>query len=232
MNAGSHDGGDRMNSASPAPAAQRRTLAVGAAPRRAAPTPGRIARRRRAIGLTKRLLPVAALALLATIVLWPEFTRWADQARMRAGRLAAQMATGLMTDPVYHGVDQRGRPYTVTATSARQVSPERVDLSAPKGDVTLEGGRWLMVQARQGAYMQHLGNLDLSGEVHLYRDDGTTMTTHAANIDLKAGAAAGSEMVHAEGPFGTLDAQGFTMTDRGTAIQFAGPGRLVLNGRR
>ncbi len=223
-----------MNAAPPPSAATRarRGLAVGTERRRAPPTPGRIARRRRAIGAAKRLLPVAALALLATVILWPEFSRWVDQARMRAGRLAAQMQTGVLTDPVYHGVDQRGRPYTVTAKTARQVSPERVDLATPKGDVTLEDGRWLMVQARQGAYMQHLGNLDLSGDVQLYRDDGTTMTTHAANIDLKAGAAAGSNMVHAEGPFGTLDAQGFTLIDRGTAIQFAGPGRLVLNGRQ
>ncbi len=36
-------------------------------------------------------------------------------------------------------------------------------------------------------------------------------------------------MVHAEGPFGTLDAQGFTLTDKGSAIQFFGPGHLVLN---
>jgi lipopolysaccharide export system protein LptC len=38
-------------------------------------------------------------------------------------------------------------------------------------------------------------------------------------------------MVHAEGPFGTLDAQGFALTDKGSVIQFTGPGRLVLNGR-
>ena len=211
---------------------ERRGLAVGTARRRKPPTARRIALRRWMIGLTKRLLPLLALCLLASIVLWPEFSRWADQARMRAGRLAAQMQSGVMTKAVYHGVDQRGRPYTVTANEAREVSPERVDLTRPKGDVTLESGRWLMVQSKQGTYMQHLGNLDLSGDVQLYRDDGTTMTTDSANVDLKAGAAAGSHMVHVEGPFGPLDAQGFTLTDRGSAIQFAGPGRLVLNARR
>ena len=30
-------------------------------------------------------------------------------------------------------------------------------------------------------------------------------------------------------PFGTLDAQGFTLTERGSVIQFAGPGHLVMN---
>lgn len=212
--------------------AARRGLAVGSNRRRAAPTLRNIARRRRTIGLAKRVLPVAAVALLASVILWPELSRWADQARMRAGRLAAEIQTGLLTAPVYHGVDERGRPYTITADSAREVSATRVDLTHPKGDVTLQDGRWLMVRARHGVYLQHIGNLDLSGDVQLYRDDGTTLATESANIDLRAGAAAGADMVHAEGPFGTLDAQGFTMTDRGTALQFAGPGRLVLNQRQ
>ena len=45
-----------------------------------------------------------------------------------------------------------------------------------------------------------------------------------------ANAAASHEMVHAEGPFGVLDAQGFTVLDRGAVVQFTGPARLVLNG--
>jgi lipopolysaccharide export system protein LptC len=117
----------------------------------------------------------------------------------------------------------------MTATTAHQVSPERVNLTDPKGDMTLESGNWLMVRSRQGVYMQHADNLDLSDDVHIYRDDGTTLTTSAATVDLKAGAAAGAEMVHAEGPFGTLDAQGFALIDKGAVIQFSGPGRLVLN---
>ena len=72
--------------------------------------------------------------------------------------------------------------------------------------------------------------LDLSGDVMLYRDDGTTLYTESAAIDLKQGAAAGSEPVHAEGPFGRLDAKGFALTDKGEEIQFAGPAQLLLNG--
>ncbi len=87
-----------------------------------------------------------------------------------------------------------------------------------------------MLQAKDGVYLQHTSQLDLSHNVTLYRDDGTTLTTNSASIDLKNGAAAGAEPTHAEGPFGTLDAQGFTITDKGAAVQFAGPAHLVLNG--
>jgi lipopolysaccharide export system protein LptC len=87
-----------------------------------------------------------------------------------------------------------------------------------------------MVQSKDGVFLQHSGQLDLSHEVTLYRDDGTTLVTASASIDLKNGAAASSDPTHAEGPFGTLDAQGFTVTDKGAAVQFAGPAHLVLNG--
>lgn len=192
----------------------------------------RLARRRWGVGVAKRLLPLFALALLASIALWPEFAREANQARMTYRRDGMLPRSGEMTGATYHGVDDRDRPYTMTATKARQVSPERVNLTEPKGDITLESGSWLMVQSHKGVYLQHLGSLDLSNDVVIYRDDGTTISTDTATVDLKAGAAAGADKVHAEGPFGTLDAQGFALTDKGTAIQFFGPGRLVLNTTR
>ena len=46
------------------------------------PTPGAIARRRVLIQVAKLMLPVAALALLSLIALWPELDRATDQARL------------------------------------------------------------------------------------------------------------------------------------------------------
>jgi lipopolysaccharide export system protein LptC len=88
----------------------------------------------------------------------------------------------------------------------------------------------VMLTSRQGTFTQHQNLLDLVKDVTLYRDDGTTLHTESASIDLKAGVAAGSDHVHAEGPFGVLDAQGFAVMDKGAAIDFAGPAHLVLNG--
>jgi lipopolysaccharide export system protein LptC len=189
----------------------------------------RLARRRWVLQFTKRLLPLAALALLASIALWPELQKDLDRSRMSYRRGAATPESGKMLDATYHGVDASGRPYTMTAATAHQVDPDRINLTEPKGDITLESGNWLMAQSHTGVYLPHTGSLDMSDDVHLYRDDGTTLDTSSASLDLKNGAAAGAEMVHAEGPFGTLDAQGFAVTDKGAVMQFPGPGRLVLN---
>ncbi len=192
--------------------------------------PAEFGRRRIAVGLAKRLLPVVALALLSLVALWPEIgPSEHKQFTTRVGGIEPQ--SGQLTDLRYNGVDDRDRPYTVTASAAHQVSPERINLVDPKGDIRTESGSWLMVQARRGVYGQHSGQLDLSGDVTLYRDDGLTLQTDSATLDLKAGAGASADLVHAEGPFGSLDAQGFAATDHGAVLQFTGPGRLVLNAR-
>jgi lipopolysaccharide export system protein LptC len=193
------------------------------------PTAGRIARRRLLVNATKLLLPVVALGLLSMLALWPELDRAADQSRVAFRRMGGEISGAQLTDANYRGVDERGRPYTVTASRAVQVSPEKVNLTDPKGDITQENGTWLLLQSKKGVFIQHASQLDLFEDVVLYRDDGATLRTETASIDLKNGAAANAEPVHAEGPFGTLDAQGFTLTERGAAIQFAGPGHLVMN---
>jgi lipopolysaccharide export system protein LptC len=219
-----------MASAAGLPPGPDRSPLLASGPHRQPMTRAGLARRRLMVAVAKRLLPLAALALLASVVLWPELTRDTERTRLAARNAGIAAEGGQLTEATYHGVDERGRPFTVTADSAQQTTPERVDLTMPKGDLTLESGNWVLLQSRQGVYRQQLGALDLSGDVQLYRDDGTTMQTDSAAIDLKAGAVVGAEMVHAEGSFGTLDAQGFSFLDRGAVIQFTGPGRLILNG--
>jgi lipopolysaccharide export system protein LptC len=194
------------------------------------PAPRRIARRRFLINLTKWVLPLAAMALLASIALWPEVEDSAIKAQMRMNHVSGDVDGGKLLDARYNGVDEKGRPYTITAATAWQIDPERVGMTMPKGDITLQNGTWLMLTSKEGTFMQHLNQLDLVKDVTLYRDDGTTMHTQSASLDLKAGAAAGADPVHAEGPFGVLDAKGFTVMDKGAAIDFPGPAHLVLNG--
>lgn len=193
-------------------------------------TPGALARRRLMITLTKWVLPVLALILLGTVAIWPELDRATDGARIALRRMGGEVEGARLLDAKYHGVDERGRPYTVTAAVAQQDGPERINLTTPKGDITLDNGSWLMVQSKQGVFMQHANQLDLSHDVMVYRDDGLTLTTASASVDLKNGAAASSNPTHAEGPFGVLDSQGFTVLDKGATIQFTGPAHVVLNG--
>lgn len=212
------------------PSQTTRLMGSGPTRRRVAPSKSRIARRRIMVLLTKWSLPLGAIALLGSIAIWPELARVKEQGLVAFRRaFSVDPETGRLVQPRYRGVDERGRPYTVTAATAQQTSPERIALTDPKGDIVTESGTWVMVQAEEGVYIQHQSLMDLSKEVVLYREDGTTLRTDAAAMDLKAGAAASNDRTHAEGPFGVLDAQGFALTEKGAIVQFHGPAHLVLN---
>ena len=199
------------------------TLASGRSVRRPA------AFRRFAVRVVKYVLPLAALALLSSIALWPELNRSVENGRVTWRRLTMTTGAGQMLRPRYHGLDARNRPYTISADTAERDGPNRINLAAPVGDATLENGTWLLLRARKGVYLQHSDELDLADAVTLYRQDGTVMTSQSATMNLKQGAGTSSEYTHSEGPFGTLDAQGFTLVDKGAVIQFHGPAKLVLN---
>jgi lipopolysaccharide export system protein LptC len=216
--------------AGPVPGRGTGTLSGQAPRRRRAPSQAGILRRRIMVNLTKWILPACGLGLLASIVLWPQIDRMSASGRMAFRRLGlTDTGQARVVDARYRGVNEKNEPYTITAATATQVKPDRVDLVTPKADLTMQSGAWLMLQSEQGVFMQKANLLDLSGHVVLYRDDGTTLNTAATTIDLTQGAAASNVPVHAEGPFGTLDAQGYALTDKGDTIQFTGPARLVLN---
>ena len=211
-------------------------LASSRAVTRAVPKARLIRRRRAMILATKWMLPLCALLLLGSIAAWPELER-----ARNAGRVAFRRAftvdpdAARLTEPHYRGVDARGRPYTITADSGQQAGQagdgsERVNLLEPRGDSTLENGGWVYVRARNGVFSQRLGQLDLSHDVVMYRDDGTTVYSDTATMDTRSGAVSTESRTHAEGPFGTLDSQGYTLLDKGSVVQFTGPARLLLNG--
>jgi len=191
------------------------------------------ARRAARVRLFKFVLPVLALFLLTLVAMWPEIERSILRARaISAGIHFKSFANGIMVSPRFRGLDGRDQPYVLTADTAIRVSPERVNLIAPKGDLAMRGGDWLMVIAPYGVYQQRTDQLDLSGWVTLYRSDGTLLMTPSATVDVHQGVASSSEQTHVEGPFGTLDAQGFTLVDKGAVVQFQGPATLVLNGQQ
>ena len=214
------------------PRQPRQRLVGEARARRRVPSAGGLARRRLMITVTKFFLPVLARALLATIALWPELDRASNEARIALHRLAGNVNGAEVIDARYHGVDEQGRPYTLTATTAHQEGPEKFGMTDPVGDMTMQNGGWMQMKSALGVFIQHSNLLDVWKNVVLYRDDGTTLYTQSMSMDLKNGAAAGSQQVHAEGPFGTLDAQGFALVDKGAVVQFTGPARLVLNGKQ
>ncbi len=179
---------------------------------------------------TKWLLPIGALLLLGLIAAWPEINRSMNAGRAAYRQVAAiSLDTGRMLGARYHGLDAHGRPYMITADEARQAAPDRIELVRPVADSLTQSGTWLLIRAPRGVYMPHEQILDLFDHVSLYRDDGTLMSGRTAVMDVRRGIVLSDDWVHAEGPFGVLDAQGELMSQHEGVAQFRGPARMILN---
>lgn len=215
---------------SPAARAARERMLEGLR-RRTPEGVGAIARRSATVTMFKKLLPVAAVLLLVALAAAPGLRGGSEANRVtyRVGNVARDNTASHMQGAAYHGVDQRGQPFTLTANAASDRGADQVVLRQPEGDMTLASGAWLMLKSDAGLFGQKSQKLGLNGNVMLYRNDGTTMTASAAQIDLKKGDASSTVPVQVQGPFGVLKAaNGFVLTDRGRDILFKGPASLTL----
>ena len=73
-------------------------------------------------------------------------------------------------------------------------------------------------------------HLDLAGDVTIHHDNGMTLRTAEAAVEVEAGNASGDTPVAAQGPFGTLESEGFRLRDRGAVVVFTGRAHAVLEG--
>lgn len=212
----------------PAAARPFRTLRPsGAGMRR--PTGDRYSRR---VARLKLLLPAVGLALLLLVAAWPRLAALFESVRVGFAAIDLREARELkMVDPRYAGLDRQNRPYVLTAAIARQV-PDRTDLvslTRPHATMMLRHGM-VVITAATGIYQSEAKLLDLFRQVVITRQDGTRFRTSGAHIDFSDNAAEGHDPVSGRGPWGTVEAQGFRILDKGAQVTFTGRSHLMLTG--
>lgn len=173
-------------------------------------------------------LPLAAFALIAVLVAWPQME---NPSLPGSDGVPAHTNRNEVIAPRFESRDDDRQPYTVTAASAVQDSADRdlVRLEKPVADMTLNTGKWLAAQAASGLFSQSRRRLVLDGRVRIHHDDGYELTVEKVEIDLKNRTAHSSAPVYGHGPAGTVEARGFDAETDGGRIVFIGPARLVLN---
>lgn len=185
----------------------------------------------RFVGIMRILLPTIATALVILVALWPQLTDQQQRYSITPAKIATEAAKTLtMVNGVYSGIDDKRRPYTLTADSVKLANNNLsvVALTAPKADLLMEDGSWVAVTAREGTYDRDKKILKLKGTVNLFHDSGYEFRTDAAVIDMMAGDAYGTDPVEGQGPFGNIKSQGFVIRNRGDKIEFTGKADLLL----
>ncbi len=185
----------------------------------------------RFVTLMKVLLPSLAIVLVGLVVMWPKFNSGDRRFPLGFANLSVQAGEpSSVMNARYHGTGKDNQPFFVTAAFATESAPGRLHLSAPKADITLRDGTWLILGANRGQYQYRRDSafLDLEGEVSLFHDGGYQLHTHTARVDLKAGTASGDSLVNGQGPLGILAGEGFLVFDRGRTVVLTGRSRLRI----
>jgi len=185
----------------------------------------------RFVGIMRILLPTVATALIILVALWPQLTDQQRRYSITPSKIASDAAKTLtMINGVYTGIDDRRRPYTLTAETVNLSNNDlsEVILKSPKADLLTENGSWVAVTARDGTYDRDKKILTLRGAVNLFHDSGYEFRTEAAVIDMMAGDAYGTDPVEGQGPFGNIKSHGFVVRNRGERVEFTGKATLIL----
>jgi lipopolysaccharide export system protein LptC len=199
---------------------------------RAAPRgPSRTRFYSRFVTIMKFLLPTVALAMVALLFIWPQIHVDSNQFSLGFAHLKISSAEfPSMVNARFVGTDRRNQPFAVTADIAKSISigASNVELEMPKADLTQHDGSWVVLTANTGDYDQKAKTLKLDGQVTLFHDAGYEFKTASADVDFNAGTAVGDKPIEGQGPWGTLQAQGFRITDDGKRLLFTGKAKLVV----
>jgi lipopolysaccharide export system protein LptC len=178
----------------------------------------------RFVQIMKRALPITAAIITAAVLAYAlqpgEASRFA-MTFSRVGKLENDLG---MMHPRLTGTDDSGQPFTVTADSAMQdaANAKRAMLTKVEADVTLRDGTWINVKSDSGTVDTENRLLDLAGNISIFSDNGYEAHAPVAQIDLKTGVVHGSQTVEAQGPIGTLSADGFEIHRDTKQLYFKG----------
>lgn len=188
---------------------------------------------RRRVLFSKYVLPILAIALVALIVLWPQLHP--ESNRFRLGQIHSAKVDfsgdGLtVKNPRLVGVDDKDQPYTITAITAQKKTGEEgvVYLDAPKADITLKSGTWMIISSKTGTVNEKTNKTQFLDNVNLFQDEGYEMTGEILDVEMKTGNMQSAKPVFLKGPAGTLKAIGFDLSQNGKLLNFRGPATMIL----
>jgi lipopolysaccharide export system protein LptC len=188
----------------------------------------------RFVSIMKRALPLAAVALLASVLIYSLQPRQQSKSRvaMTFQRLGIVNNDLAMIKPRLNGNDNSGNPYVVTADQAIQnrASAKTARMKNVEGDEILKGGDWVDVRGTTGQLNAKQRTLALAGVVSMYAANGYELHTTAADVDMASGVIVGNVPATGQGPLGTFSADRFKADHRAKQVFLYGNVHMIIDG--
>ena len=186
----------------------------------------------RVMALLKWLLPALALAVLATIIIWP-LTKVSEFSFLLAKDNVGVAAERLRIDnAVYRGETEKGEAFTISTVGAVQRSSAVaiVELARLKATLLMAEGP-AVVTAPSGRYFIETDKLQVAGPVRLDSAAGYTLDSDTVDIDLNTRQVTTDKPVTGTLPIGSFSAGSLRGDIQGRQLIMTGGAHLRIRGR-
>ena len=175
------------------------------------------------------LLPGALGMVAAAMMVGPLFTHGEISFLLDRNKVAVTNDRLRVADAMYRGEDRQGRPFTVTAGSAVQVSAANpiVEMERLAARILLTDGPAELIAPR-GAYNYQTEAVTAQGPISLTAADGYRITTQNVAIDLRDKRITGSGGVSGTVPSGTFSADRINIDIEQRAVYLDGHVRVLF----
>lgn len=162
----------------------------------------------RKVHVLARWLPGLVGVVAAAMIVGPLFTEGELSFLLDRNKVAVTQERLRVNNAMYRGEDKRGRPFTVTAGSAVQVSSTVpvVQMENLAARIRLSDGPAELTAVR-GKYDYSAQTVAVEGPVVFTAADGYRLTTQNVSIDLRSRSVMGSGGVSGAIPSGTFSAE-------------------------
>jgi LPS export ABC transporter protein LptC len=174
------------------------------------------------VSFLKLLLPTMAIAVVLSVVLWPQLVRnfYSVKASAVSLKLQSANANNAAIQPIYHGVDNSGQEYTLRASRGEEIASHTYKLENPLLIYKLHSGKVVSIGAATGTYHYKEQKIYLQQDVHLKHSLGYDFITTRAVIDVEQDTITGDDLVKGQAPTGKIESMGFQITEKGNRIVF------------
>ena len=172
----------------------------------------------------KLSLPCIAAALLGVMMIIPNIKKSVELASDVTVPKKGEMEQLHIEQTEFNTVDNKNRVNKITADHVDEIEPgsQRYKIINPKGKILTDNGQ-VDITSDVGFFNQKTNVLDLQDNVKAVIEGNTVVTTLKATYDFDKEKGWGNEPVHAEGDWGTMNAEAFSY-DRAAEV-------LVLKGK-
>lgn len=185
-------------------------------------------RRSRLVRTMRIVLPVVMAAILATLA---GLVVWRSLYEQAAPQREAQTAIRLV-NARFVGQVKDGRSFMIGASQALRDETDYQSVSLMEPALVIgEGEGSSRVTARIGNYSESDRLLRLRGDVRIDNGKGLRFASQEAVIDTRTGEVVGQSQVQGDGPLGQLNANSYSVEDKGDRLVLRGGVHARIQGR-